>query len=132
MRLIALIIVILAISGCDPVGCTEQLIQNNSERDLILFRISSLPNLGDTTHLETNSSNSINQVKCAKGGVVVNYSAYDSVFLTDASFKILKIYHPSDTSRNIYNIDDQVSWRIESNKKDLKYTFLITEEDLIN
>jgi hypothetical protein len=62
---------------------------------------------------------------------LISYSAYDSVYITNLSYDILKTYQPDDSGKNIFNVDDTNSWKIESIGKDeKKYVFEITDDDL--
>lgn len=131
MKHVLLMLIFLALSGCDPVECADQIVKNGTETDLTLFRISSMSNIGDTTFIASNSQSSISKRNCAKGGVVLSYSAYDSVYITNSNNNILKIYHPDDTGKNIFNVDDRNSWKVENIGKDeKKYVFEITDDDL--
>jgi hypothetical protein len=121
---------IFILSSCDPQECLTEKIQNKTELNLFLKRSSGDSSFTDTTYLKSLTTQNIGKVMCSKGGVVLDYSIYDSVYIESENKKILKIFYPNSSGKNIYNIDD---WTVKkSGRRDYEYTFEITDDDIAN
>ncbi|MCH7397331.1 hypothetical protein MM236_04995 [Belliella sp. DSM 107340] len=104
------------------------MIRNNSENDIELF-----------FYGEENATSEI-----AKGDFIIKSAFCDErgdksffeFFLIDSiqiavHKRVVKTYYPDSPGKNIFNTQDQNSWRIEKNKKTFRrFVFEITEEDL--
>ena len=56
-------------------------------------------------------------------------SGIDSIYITNTSNEILKVYKEDTPGKNIYSIDEY--WSVsETSKNHFVYTYEITEEDL--
>ena len=129
MKKIILLIFVIMFISCDPVSCTEEIISNSTGSDLYVNFISSDVSFNNEVFIEKQSRKTIGQVECGLGGVLVNYSIYDSIYIKNSSNEILKVFKEDTTGKNIYNIDEY--WSVsEPSKNHFVYTYKITEEDL--
>lgn len=131
MKNLLIILILIILSSCDPNICTEEVIKNNTDSDLSINFITkdTLLAINDRIILNNKSSSFRGGEECALGGIVLNYSIYDSIYLTDTSNKILKVFKEDTPNKNIYNIDE--FWMVEETSKNhFVYTYEITEEDL--
>lgn len=129
MRKIIILIGAIILTSCDPESCSEETISNNTDSDLQINFISSNASFNNQVLLEKQSKKTIGQIECALGGVVVNYSIYDSIYITNSLDKVLKVFKEDTSGKNIYNIDKY--WKVdETSKNHFVYTYEITEEDL--
>ena len=81
MKKILLILVSLQLTSCDPGSCTEEILSNQSDKDLVINLISSNSSYNEQIYLNRNSSSTVGNILCSKGGVVVNYSVYDYIYI---------------------------------------------------
>ncbi len=124
-----MICLVLFISSCDSESCSEEIILNNTSSDLYINFNSLNDSFNNQFIIEKQSRKTINQVKCDLGGVVVNYSVYDSIYIQNSTNDILKVYKDDTEGKNIYNISEY--WYVnETSKNHFVYTYEITEEDL--
>jgi len=129
MRKILFLMPLYLILSCDPQICSEERIANNSKKDLKITFVSSDTLFNNQIFIEKNSTITIGEIECALGGVVVNYSVYDSIYLRNSINEILKVYKKNTTGKNIYNIDDYWSVR-KTSKNHFEYIYEITNEDI--
>lgn len=115
--------------SCDPELCTEEIISNRTNSDLFINFISLDVSFNNQVYIEKQSKKTIGQIECALGGVIVNYSIYDSIYIKNTSNKVLKVYKADTPGKNIYNIDKYWQKR-EPSKNFFEYTYEITEEDI--
>lgn len=129
MRKIIILIGAIILTSCDPESCSEETISNNTGSDLQINFISSNASFNNQVFLEKQSKKTIGQIECALGSVVVNYSIYDSVYITNSLDKVLKVFREDTSGKNIYNIDKY--WDVnETSENYYVYEYEITEEDL--
>lgn len=129
MRILSFILVVFFLLSCDPNICSEVNINNNLNLKLNLNFINKDKSFSDDVfHVYEKSDVSIESV-CSFGPLVLDYTVYDSIYISDASNNILKVYKEDTPGKNIYNIDEY--WDInETSENYFVYEYTITEEDL--
>ncbi|PRX57423.1 hypothetical protein [Flagellimonas meridianipacifica] len=120
---------ILTYAACDPESCVDEVLVNSTEIDLLINYVGSMD---DSDQILLKSDGTVSRgVLCAMGGVVVNNSIYDSIYITTSTNDLLKVFKPDTPGKNIYNIDQY--WTIrETSKNHFEYTYTITNEDIGN
>jgi len=130
-KIIFIILAIICFYSCDPGSCAEEVLLNNSDKNLIVNYRSSDPSFNKQISINKKSSSTVGDPLCGMGGVVVNYSIYDSVYIVNTENKVLKVYKKNTIGKNIYNVDKY--WiRTKPSKNYYKYTYEITNEDIGN
>ena len=129
MNKVFFLICVIMFVSCDNESCAEEIISNSTDSDLYINFISPDVSFNNEVFIEKQSRKTIGQVECALGGVVVNYSIYDSVFIKNSSNQVLKVFKEDTAGKNIYNVDEY--WSVsEPSKNHFVYTYEITDEDL--
>lgn len=123
------LIILLIYAACDPELCSDELLINNTEMDLLINYVGSM---SDSEQIFFKGGETVSRgVLCAMGGVVVNNSIYDSIYITTSTDELLKVYKHDTSGKNIYNVDQY--WMVrETGKNDVEYTYTITNEDIGN
>jgi hypothetical protein len=130
-KILFMILAIICFYSCDPIPCTEEVLLNNSNKNLIVNYRSSDTSFNKQISINKNSSSTVGEIACGMGGVVVNYSIYDSVYIVNTENKVIKVYKKNTIGKNIYNVDKY--WRrTKPSKNYYVYTFEITNEDIGN
>jgi len=137
MKKILFICLLLSVisSSCDPGESMEYKIENKTALDIKIYFVSKFvyPDLTDNAKIERISSmNNFTDNSGSTPGlghVMLSFVEHDSIYITNNSDEILKVYKENTTGKNIYNIDKYWSVR-ETSKNHFVYTYEITEEDL--
>jgi hypothetical protein len=126
---ISLIIIILALYGCDPVKCVEYNIENNVNMDIVVNFYDSGKSVSSFQIVSGKISTLLKN--CEKGGAGLSLEFYDSIIVYNDNSPLIQYYQSSDLDNNIYKLEDNEVWITEKIDDDLtKYTFTITEKDL--
>jgi hypothetical protein len=124
-KTVSSLLLLVLLSSCDPEYCLTETISNNTNMDFYIVRAGIL---ADTTFIEKKANKDIS-VTCATGGVILYYGDYDSVYVKSKTNKILRIYHPLDEGKNIFDASD---WEKENiSKRNDRYSFSINDDDFI-
>ena len=131
-NLIALALLAVLFSSCDPVAHMEATIENSTDQDLSIvfssFDASSLPS--DTLQIESGETIVFQDVFDVGNTFLEPYMEdYDSVVIKNLANEILKVYKPNDTGKNIYNIEDFWISR-EPSKRVFEYEYEIEQGDI--
>ncbi|GLB51401.1 hypothetical protein NBRC110019_04400 [Neptunitalea chrysea] len=115
------------LTGCDPEKCSSFHLANYSETNVNIYFVSQ-----DTIifkNIYQDSKIPFGSKYCDMGGGSILYMAlYDSIYITDFSNNILKVYKEDTPGKNIYNIDEY--WSVNNpSKHDYEYIYEINEED---
>ena len=129
MRTLLILIIIFTAISCDNKSCSEEVIANKTNLDLTISFVSQSESFNNQVFIEKNTEKTVGEVVCALGGVIVNYSIFDSIYIQNSANEILKVFKEDTTGKNIYNVDKY--WSVnEPSKNHFVYTYEITEEDL--
>ncbi|MCH7403290.1 hypothetical protein ACFOUP_10070 [Belliella kenyensis] len=131
IKLVSLTILVLSLFACDPESCDDYLIKNTTKENLEIYFFS-FEKTQKESFVEINSNSYYNQESnCALGNSWrFEYFMIDSIQIK-ISDVVVKTYYPDSPGKNIFNTQDQDSWRISESKKYYrKFVFEITEEDL--
>lgn len=129
------LLLIFIFSSCDPGESMEYKIENNTNLDIKIYFVSKFiyPDLTDNAKVESISSmnsyidNSGSTPRL--GQSIFSLVEHDSIYITNSSNEILKVFKEDTGGKNIYNIDEY--WSVsEPSKNHFAYTYKITEEDL--
>jgi hypothetical protein len=129
-KIIFIILAIIFLYSCDPGNCSDYIVKNNSSINIKLIFVRKT---NDSEKIFTKKEISIwGGVKCSTGGATILYlNNYDSIYITNMSDKILKVYKENTSGKNIYNIDKY--WRrTKPSKNFFEHTFEITDKDIGN
>jgi hypothetical protein len=134
-RLFIYLSILLVISSCDPGESLEYKIENNTNLDIKIYFVSEFiyPDLTDNAKVESipsmNSFIDNSGSTPGLGQAIFSFVEHDSIYITNSSDEILKIFKEDTNGKNIYNIDEY--WSVsETPKNHFVYTYEITEEDL--
>jgi len=121
---------ITVLSSCDPGADMEANIENLTNQDLIIEFVRFEQDLSKTLVIPTNETK-LFEAFSETGNTFLEPSIiqYDSVVVKNNAEQILKVYKPTDTGKNIYNIDEYWLSR-EPSKRFFKYEYKINNEDL--
>lgn len=123
-----LTLILLAISGCDPVECVQYNIENNSDRNIVINFYDSSEAL--VSLLIDSEQESTLIENCEKGGAGLSLEFYDSIIVYEDNNPVIQYYPSSSLENNIFEVDNREVWVLEKIDDDLtKYTFKITEKD---
>ena len=133
-----LIIISLAVSGCDPESCLTVRIENATLQSITIYFVSteyikkSISNETQTDSLFVEMGLSgIWTDGCVLGNIEFSLEFYDSIYIESREKDILKVYYPNATGKNIYDTENRDVWtKKEQGKRDYEYVFAITEEDI--
>ncbi|MGN7512826.1 MAG: hypothetical protein ACTHOM_00520 [Allomuricauda sp.] len=137
MKPFRIILIGLSILGCDPSESLEAVMSNKSGSDLNIHFVSDILHTGEldnarSVKLLSNKEayfEGVDRGNVGLGNAVLSFTAYDSIYITNMSEEILKIYKENTPGKNIYNIDEY--WKVtESSKNHFVYTYIITQEDI--
>ena len=123
------------ISSCDPSESLEYRIENNTALDIKIYFVSNFiyPNLVDNSRVEEISSmSSFKDTSGATPGLgqaVFSFTEHDSIYVTNSSNEVLKVFKEDTAGKNIYNVDEYWTVR-EPSKNHFVYTYEITDEDI--
>jgi len=122
--------------GCDPSESLEYDIVNNTPIDLKLHFVSNLiyseiPNNDKIVKILSNEvyNDETGNNNLGLGQAMLSFTDFDSIYITNLSDKVLKVYKENIVGKNIYNIDDYWSVR-KTSKNHFEYTYEITNEDI--
>ena len=128
--LVNLLIILIALS-CDPGNSLGASFLNSSEQDLsVVFSSSEYPHLNQSLLVYKKQKKTYAQVD--KKGTITNiltFIDFDSIYITDTSNKVLKVYKEDTPGKNIYDVDKYWQKR-EPSKNFFEYTYEITDEDI--
>ena len=124
-KLIIVILPAIILLSCDPVSDMEANIENLTSQNLTIEFISADESLNKNLQLAPA------EIKLFQEGFDIGSTflepslvEYDSVVVKNQSEDILKVYKPSETGKNIYNIKDY--WQgSEPSKRFFKYEYEI-------
>ena len=121
---------ITVLCSCDPRADMEANIENLTNQDLIIEFVRFEQDLSKTLVIPTNETK-LFEAFSETGNTFLEPSIiqYDSVVVKNNAEQILKVYKPTDTGKNIYNIDEYWLSR-EPSKRFFKYEYKINNEDL--
>jgi len=123
--------------SCDPTFCYNYTIENKTYKNIELIKFSS-DSIGIKKIVTVIFSNDfyteIDKCGSRKGGIVYGE---DSIQVK-ANGTLVKTYYPNDKGKSIFNTNPFLhgkgaiySWKlVKDNKRDIKYVFEITEDDL--
>lgn len=114
--------------GCDPAESLEANIKNTSDEKILILFDSEVNDFDMRLNIESNATKELLSFS-ALGGVILSFRDYDSIYITNTSNKVLKVYKANTPGKNIYNIDKYWQKR-EPSKNFFKYTYEITEADI--
>ena len=117
-------------SSCDPTSTMKANIQNLTSESLKIEFASFDTTLNKKLEIDPNQTQ-LFQEGFDVGSIYIEPSLteYDSVVIKNQANKILKVYNPNDTGKNIYNIDEY--WKgSEPSKRNFKYKYELTEADI--
>ncbi|MGN7512825.1 MAG: hypothetical protein ACTHOM_00515 [Allomuricauda sp.] len=126
MRKAILFLAIIHLSSCDPEKCSSFYFQNGSEIDIELnfVEVSS-----EKITIAVSNKVPFGNTSCDIGGPPILYlGIYDSIYITNTSNEILKVYKEDTPGKNIYNVDRY--WNARETKNHTEYTYIITQEDI--
>ena len=129
-KLISIIVTIAVLCSCDPVAEMEANIDNLTTQDLIIEFVSSRQDRSKSLEIPKGETRLFEKVfDIGNNFLEPRLYDYDSVVVKNNAERILKIYKPNDTGKNIYNIDEY--WfSSESPKRFFKYLYEINNEDI--
>src|SRR5690554_5726318 len=105
---ILLILMIFALSGCDPVECVEYNIENKSKKNIVLDFYDSGEAL--VSLLIDSEQESTLLENCEKGGAGLSLEFYDSIIVREENNPIIQYYPTSSFENNIFEVDDTEVW----------------------
>ena len=118
-RILVLLITSLIFSGCDPLAEMEANVENATSKSVTLVFVSSFPELDTVFQVLPNE-----KVLVQEGFDIGNtylepyFTDYDSIFITNSSNEVLKVYKADTPGKNLYNVQD---W---SSKEPAKWFFI--------
>ena len=126
----------LIMIGCDPSEGLEYDIVNDTPIDLKVHFVSNLiysefPNNDKIVKILSNDvyNDETGNNNLGLGQAILSFTDFDSIYITNLSDKVLKVYKENIVGKNIYNIDKY--WAISRPSKNFyKYTYNITDEDI--
>ncbi len=129
-KLLALTILTLTFSGCDPIADLEANVENLTSETLTIDFVSS-----DNSSLNKTLQIAPNEIKLFQEGSDIgstylepSIDEYDSVIIKNQAEDVLRVFKMNDTGKNIYNIDDWIS--SEPRKRFFKYNYQIETGDI--
>lgn len=127
---IRVFLIIVLFCSCDPVADMEANIDNLTTQDLILEFISFDQNLNKTLEIPTDETAVFQEVfDVGNDFLEPSLVEYDSVVVKNSAERILKVYKPDSSGKNIYNINEY--WlSSEPYKRGFRYEYKIYDEDL--
>ena len=96
---ISLIIIILALYGCDPVKCVEYNIENNVNMDIVVNFYDSGKSVSSFQIVSGKISTLLKN--CEKGGTGLSLEFYDSIIVYNDKSPLIQYYPSSDLDNNI-------------------------------
>jgi len=128
MKNILLIGIILMLFSCDPDYCSNYNVSNKVDTPI---EIRFFPNTNANNFTIEAQDYKILSEGCSLGGFsTLTLQDNDSIQLVSNN-EVVKTYYPDGEGKNIYKIDDPVSWSLVKNDKYYRiYEFIITNEDL--
>ncbi|MCF6213269.1 MAG: hypothetical protein L3J45_04505 [Flavobacteriaceae bacterium] len=128
-KIIFVILAIILLYSCDPGFCSDYIIKNNSSINIKLIFVGKT---NDSKKISTKKEISLyGGAKCGMGSSspVLYLKDNDSIYITNTSDEILKIYKQNTVGKNIYNADKYWT-RTKPSKNFFEYTFEITDKDI--
>nr|WP_298995137.1 hypothetical protein [uncultured Allomuricauda sp.] len=124
--------------ACDPSESIETVFENQSSQNIKISFVSHtlLKNLSNNTEfldvgLENEETYQRFTYVTDIGKVFLTFQEFDSIYITNTSNQVLKIFKPDTPGKNIYNVDQYWTVR-ETGKNHFEYTYTITDEDIGN
>src|SRR5690606_39164759 len=119
---------VMFLGSCDPEKCSSFYLENISGTDIELNFV------GVSSEKKTIAMGKkvpFGNTSCDIGGPPILYlGVYDSIYVTNVSDEVLKVYKEDTPGKNIYNVDRD--WTIKETKNHAEYTYTITNEDIGN
>ncbi|CAA0144567.1 conserved exported hypothetical protein [Tenacibaculum maritimum] len=133
MKKISLLMIItFLLSSCDPFGCLDVEIENNTNQDIIVKWYSQNSLLNRSKEFKQGEKLMISENShCSQGNIPPFEGLFeiDSVIIESKQNEILKTWKPNSNGKNIFNTESD--WEIKSNGKwNETYYFIINESDL--
>ncbi len=131
--LLVFLLIYSTFTGCDPVGCLDVEIQNNTDQGLIINWYSGVEALNRSESIGQGEKALIEEDSyCEVAGMPTELDyevVYDSITLVSVQNEVLKTWLPQSESKNIFDtIND---WQLRSaGKEDSAILFVIEESDL--
>lgn len=128
--IILLTFVLIIFASCDPVAQMEANIENLTPKSLSIVFESSDSSLNKTLEIPPNQTIRFQEgFDIGSSYLEPHLLDYDSIFITNETNEILRVYKKNEQNKNIYNIDDY--WiSSEPSKRFFKYTYKIELEDI--
>ncbi len=134
IRILKLVLLLIhcVLTGCDPVGCLDVEIRNNTSQDLIInwysstviFRKSKTITQGEKLLIEEDS-----YCEVAGKPTQLDYDIFDSIAVLSLQNEVLKTWRPESEPKNIF--DTVNDWQLRSTGEwDSAILFVIEESDL--
>ena len=123
------------IYGCDTGESLVSEIENKTSIDIKIYFVSKFiyPNLvGNAKVVRITSMNSFidnSRTTPHLGQAILSFVEHDSIYITDSSNKLLKVYREDTPGKNIYDVDKYWSAK-GSSRNVLKYTYTINDADI--
>ena len=123
--------------SCDPEYSLDAIVKNKTSTDLKVHfvsadRFSTLPNNTKILTIASGRYDYYMSLPPEIGGrdYMPPFTDHDSIYITNTSNEVLKVYKVDTPGKNIYNIDRY--WVIRETKNHTEYTYTITDEDIGN
>lgn len=130
-RVSLVILTALLCFSCDPTSVMDANIENTTTQHLsITFVSAEFTDLNKTFEMESKETILCQEGFSTTGGFLeVSLDGVDSVYITNTSNEILKVYKPETTGRNIFEIGDY--WESSTpSKRFYQYDYQITNTDI--
>lgn len=128
-HIIKIFLLVICITGCDPVADMEANVENLTDKTLSIEFISKNVNLAKSLELAPNEIG-LFQEGFDIGSTYLEpyFDEYDSIVIRNVGQQILKVYKPENTSRNIYDLSNWIA--SEPAKRVFIYEFEIKNSDV--
>ena len=128
-HIVKIFLLVICITGCDPVADMEANIENLTDKTLSIEFISKNVNLAKSLELAPNEIG-LFQEGFDIGSTYLEpyFDEYDSIVIRNVGQQILKVYKPEITGRNIYDLSNWIAR--EPSKRFFIYEFEIKNSDI--
>ena len=124
------LILTFTIYSCDKGESMEAFIINSSTKNLkVNFVSSEISESNESLEIASNQKKLYIEYLSPTSGVYLTFVDNDSIYITNTSNEVLKVYKADTPGKNIYNVDEYWKKR-EPSKNFFEYTYEITEEDI--
>ena len=100
-----------------------------SEKIIVNFVSKEFRDLNKSLEIDSNQHSLYTIFQSANTGVYLTFVDNDSIYITNTSNEVLKVYKADTPGKNIYNVDEYWQKR-EPSKNFFEYTYEITAEDI--